>query len=152
MWTPVWAGASTGTKYTHHWTEASSRTQRQDSPWNKAWVCNLLACLGLTEWRGIILDRSRSNSFYLFFMETTDIKSTTTLLDRADYQLQNTIFSTVTTAIYAFSPAMNKNLHAPLVKNLHQWRRTTVAVAAAEVHHPLPHCAHIHWLVSTDIQ
>jgi hypothetical protein len=51
-------------------------------------------------------------------METTiDTKSTITLFDRANSWLQNTIFFyTVTTIGYALSPAMNKSLHAALVK------------------------------------
>ena len=48
------------------------------------------------------------------------------------------------------SLAMNKNLHAAL-KKLHR-RRRPATVSTAEMQHPLPHCAHIHYLVSTNTQ
>ena len=50
---------------------------------------------------------------------TTDTKSTITLFDRTNSQLQNTVFqfsNTVTTISYAFSSVMNKSLYATLVK------------------------------------
>ena len=37
-------------------------------------------------------------------------------------------------------------------KNLHQQRWHTVAVTTTETHHPPPDCAHIHCLVSINIQ
>ena len=37
-------------------------------------------------------------------------------------------------------------------ENLCLWRWSTVTVVSAEMHHPLPHCAHIHCLVSTNVQ
>ena len=49
-------------------------------------------------------------------------------------------FNTVTTISYAFSPAMNKNLHAVLLK------------ICTERLHPLPYCAHIHCSVSINVQ
>ena len=51
-------------------------------------------------------------------METaTGTKTTITLFDRENFQLQNTIFfNIVTTTSYAFLPAMNRSLHAALVK------------------------------------
>ena len=46
----------------------------------------------------------------------TDTKSTLTLSDRGNSQLQNTIVFCIVTAIsYAFLPAVNKSLHAMLV-------------------------------------
>jgi len=52
----------------------------------------------------------------------------------------------VTTITYAFAPAMNKSLHAMLVKIY------TSNVATAEMHHPPLYCAHIHCLVSINVQ
>jgi len=47
---------------------------------------------------------------------TTDTRSTIALLDRANSQLQNTVFNIVRTISYAFSPVMNKILHATPIK------------------------------------
>ena len=51
-------------------------------------------------------------------METiANTKNTITLLNRAHSQLQNAVFfDTVTNISFVFSPAMNKSLHATLVK------------------------------------
>ena len=46
---------------------------------------------------------------------TADAKSIVTLSDRANSQLENLHFNTVTTISYAFSPAVNKSLHAVLI-------------------------------------
>ena len=68
-------------------------------------------------------------------METTiDTKSTITLFDRANSQLQNTIFQH-SHHVSAFLPVMNKSLHVTLV---------TV--------HTSGHYAHIHCLVSLNVQ
>jgi len=80
---------------------------------------------------------------------TTDTKRTITLFDREDSQLQNTVFYIVTTITSAFSPAMNKSLHAPLTQICTSRGKPTVAVVTAEMHHPPSHCAHIHQLVSS---
>ena len=45
---------------------------------------------------------------------TTDTKSTVTLLDRANSQLQALLFNTSTIS-YVFLPVMNKSLHATLI-------------------------------------
>jgi len=45
-----------------------------------------------------------------------DKKSTITLLDRANSQLENTTFQLLTTITYACLPAINKSLHAVLIK------------------------------------
>lgn len=47
---------------------------------------------------------------------TTDTRSTITLFDRPNSELQNTI-SVVTTIIYAFSSVMNESLHDVLLKS-----------------------------------
>ena len=89
-------------------------------------------------------------------METTiDTKSTIILFDRANSQLQNTIFNMVTTTSSAFSPARNNSLHAVLVKIAwpsRMWLVFYITVATAETHHSLPHCAHILCLVSINPQ
>ena len=70
-------------------------------------------------------------------METiTDMKSTTTLFDRAYSQ-----FNLVTTISYEFSPVCLSGT----------WLVFHIAVAAAETHHPPPHCAHNPLLVSISI-
>ena len=53
-------------------------------------------------------------------------------------------FNIVTTFCYAFLPACHS------YKNPHQQKCPTVTTA--EMHHPPPHCAHIHWLVSINVQ
>ena len=48
---------------------------------------------------------------------TTDTNNTITLFNRANSQLQNTIFFNTVIAIgYAFSPAISKNLQAVMIK------------------------------------
>ena len=68
-------------------------------------------------------------------LETTrDTKNTITLFDRANSQLQNAIFfNIVNTISYVFSPAMNKSLHAVLVKTcMAPWN---VARLSCHCHH-----------------
>ena len=77
-------------------------------------------------------------------------KGTVTLFDRANSQLQNTVFQHATTISYTFLSEMNKNLHATL-KDLHQWKRSTIAVATAKMHHLPPFCVHIYCLISISI-
>ena len=62
-------------------------------------------------------------------------------------------FNIVTTTSYALSLVTEISLHVIL----QAWLSGTefifrVAVATAETHHLLPHCAHIPWLVSVNIQ
>ena len=49
----------------------------------------------------------------------------------------------------AFSPVMNKTLHAMFVKIC---TSRGDHCATAETHHPPPHCAHIHCLVDINVQ
>ena len=64
-------------------------------------------------------------------------------------------FNTVAVISYAFLPAMNKSLHAMLVKMCTSRNDPYLPICydgvIAEMHHPPPHCAHIHWLVSRNI-
>ena len=83
---------------------------------------------------------------------TTDAKSTITLFDIANSQLQTLFFNTVTIISYAFSPAKNKQPTCCAHKNLHQQRWPTVTVITAEMHHPPPHCTHTHCLISINVQ
>ena len=90
---------------------------------------------------------------------TTNIKNTITLTEQI--LCCKTVFkNNYTTISYAFLPVMNTSLQGVLITictafknmvNLHQQRRPTVAVTTAKTHHPLPHCAHIHCLVSISI-
>jgi len=90
---------------------------------------------------------------------TTDTKSTIILFNRANSQLQNTIFQLITSITYAFSPVVNKSLPAALLKkkksaclSIPACLSYRITVTTAEAHHPLVHCAHIHCVVSINIQ
>jgi len=63
-------------------------------------------------------------------------------------------FSTVTAINYAFSPAMNKNLHAMLIKIcMAVWNVPCLSCCCCCCWNtPPPHCAHIHCLVSINVQ
>ena len=56
-------------------------------------------------------------------------------------------FSIATTTSCAFSPAMDKNLHAVLICT-----SGGDPLSTAETHHPPPHCAHMHRPVSRNVQ
>jgi len=64
---------------------------------------------------------SESNASFIFMETTADTKSAITLFDRESSHLQNTIFNTVTIISYAFSPMMNRSLHAILVTICASW-------------------------------
>ena len=72
-------------------------------------------------------------------------------------------FSVGTTISHAFLPAMKKSLHVALRKictsgddscawPFKMWIVFHDTVTTAETHHPPPHCAHIHCLVSINVQ
>lgn len=61
-------------------------------------------------------------------------------------------FNVVATITYAFSPVMSKSLHAMLIKICTTGGEPLSLFATAYMHHPPPHCAHIHYLVSINIQ
>ena len=64
-------------------------------------------------------------------------------------------FSVGTTISHAFLPAMKKSLHTVLVNICTAIQNVAcfhAAVTAAETHHPLPQCVHIHCLVSISVQ
>ena len=89
-------------------------------------------------------------------LTTTDTKNTLTSFDTVHSQLQNTILSTQSPPLAmdfcqwwtsAFMPCLEK----------YSWLSGTwlvfhVTVPNAETNHPPPHCAHIHSLVSINIQ
>ena len=76
-------------------------------------------------------------------------KTTIALFDRANSQLQKLLFfNTVTTIRTTFSPEPAYNAQT----NMHQWRWPIVTVAIAETHYPPPRSAHIHCLVSINVQ
>ena len=90
---------------------------------------------------------------------TTDTKSTVTLFNGANYRLWHTVLQPFTTASCAFLLVMNKSLHAMLIKICTNcawpsgmWLAFHIPVTTAGTHHPLPHCAHIHYLVSKNFQ
>jgi len=78
--------------------------------------------------------------------------STVTLFCRVNSQLQNTGFQHRHHR-YRCSVASNEQKPACCACiNLHQWRRDTVTAATAKMHQTLLHCAHIHCLVSSNVQ
>jgi len=87
---------------------------------------------------------------------TTDTKSTTPFL-RANLQIsyEMLFYNTFNTMIYAFSPDEkddDEDEQEPACydpKNLHQQKSP---IAAAEMHHPPPHSAHIHCSISINVQ
>ena len=86
----------------------------------------------------------------------TDTKSTITLFDRANSQPQTTfIFNIFTSISSAFSPLMNKSLHAALIKICTAiWNMACLSftVTTAEMHHLPLCCAQSHHLVSINVQ
>ena len=89
---------------------------------------------------------SKNNASYLFPWKPQ--QSTIKLFDRENSQLQNTVFQhSHHQWLYIFSSDEEEPArHAH--KDLHQWKWPSIA----EMHHPLPHCAHIHCLVTINIQ
>ena len=83
---------------------------------------------------------------------TTDTKSTITLVDRENSQLQKAVFQHSHHHELCILTNNEQEPERSTSKNLHQQRTPTVNVATAEVHHPAPHCAHTHWLESTNSQ
>ena len=85
---------------------------------------------------------------------TTYIKSTITLTEQI-LSYKTLFFNIVTTISYAFSPEMNNSMHAALTKTCTSggdpWFHRYYDNIIAEMHHPQPHCAHIHCLVSINI-
>ena len=82
-------------------------------------------------------------------LETTAAtKNTITLFDRANSQLQNTVFQRSHHHLLCIF-ASNEQEPACCARNyLHQQRWPTAIVTTAEVHDLPPHCAHIHCSVS----
>ena len=84
---------------------------------------------------------------------TTDTKRTVTLFDKANFQLQNTIFQHdhIVMHGYIVSPLMNKSLHAVLVKICINGDDPLLLLPLLSAP-PIPHCAHIHCLVFVNVQ
>jgi len=77
-------------------------------------------------------------------METIiDTKSTVSLFDRTNTQLQNPIFQQL--------PPLAIHLHHAH-KYLYQRKWHIIILATTETHHPPPHCALVHCLVSINVQ
>jgi len=87
---------------------------------------------------------------FLSMESTTDKKTTITLITRANSQLQNDIFQH--SHHHELCVFTNNELEAVCHthKDLYQQRWPTVTLA--ETHHPSLHCAHIHCLVSINVQ
>jgi len=63
-------------------------------------------------------------------------------------------FNIIITISYTFSPAVNKSLHAALVRMFIVFQNMAchVIITPAGTQHPLFHCAHIHRLIPINIQ
>ena len=61
------------------------------------------------------------------------------------------LFNAVTTISFAFSPALNKSMHAVLVK-ICASRGDPPLLLVLLKPPPAPHCAHIHCLISINVQ
>ena len=90
-------------------------------------------------------------------METATVrKSTVTIsFDWANSLLPKLFSNTVTTISYAFSPVINKILRPALAKICTAiWNTTCLSHHChhCQNHHPPPHCAHVHYLISINIQ
>ena len=81
---------------------------------------------------------------------TTDTKSTVTLSCRANSQVQNTLFQLSRHHSLCIFTTDEQEPACHAHSNLHQQRCPTVTTA--EMHHSPPHCAHIHCLVSINVQ
>jgi len=76
-------------------------------------------------------------------METiVDPKNTMAIFDRENPQLQTRFFNVVNTISISGSDEQEPACQA--CEYLCQWRRTTIALVTAELHHSLPDCSHIH--------
>jgi len=105
-------------------------------------------CLGLHLQR--LLWRYR---FLFISMETTtDTKSIITLSNRANSQPQNALFQHSHHHQLCTFASDEQESACSTCKILNQRRQPTIAVTTAEMHHPPPYCAHIHCLVSINIQ
>ena len=84
-------------------------------------------------------------------MKTTT-NSTITVFDRANSQLQSTLFQRSHHHWLCFFISDEQEPACCGCNNRHQWRWPTVMVTTTEMHHPPPHCAHIHCLISIKVQ
>jgi len=82
---------------------------------------------------------------------TTDTKSTITLFDREDYQIQNTTFQPIHHHELCIFTSNELEPACCICANLYQSRQPSVTVVTAEMQHPLPDCAHIHCSVSINV-
>ena len=87
---------------------------------------------------------------------TTATKSTMTLIDRANSQLQNIIFQN---SHHYYPIYADELIETHFISRCdscawpsRMWLDFYIIVTTAEMHHPLPHCAHIHCWVSINIQ
>lgn len=87
---------------------------------------------------------------------TTSTKSTMTLFDIENSWIQNTVFQHSHYRLLCIFTINELELAWLARKNLHvcpgEWFVFHVSIAAAKTHHPPPDCAHIHCLVSVNIQ
>ena len=82
---------------------------------------------------------------------TTDTKNIIARVERANSHLTTLFSSMVTTISHVFSPAMNKSLHAELTK-ICTSGGDPLSPLLKQNASPTPPCAHIHCLISTDVQ
>ena len=77
---------------------------------------------------------------------------TVTLFVKANPQLQNSVFEHSLHHEQSSFASDEQEPSCCIHRNLHQWKRHSATDATAEIHHPPPHCAHVHSLVSINVQ
>ena len=93
------------------------------------WVSHLLASQGCIEWRGIVWgciyeDCLESNACWLFLWKLQQLQRAQYYLIEQILSYKALFFNTATTTSSAFSPVMNKSLHAILIKICTSWGDT----------------------------
>lgn len=95
----------------------------------------------MTNYKGL----AKNNASCLFPWTVKDMKSSITLFDRENSQLQNIIFQ-------QSLPVMNKSLYTTLIKiSTNRSDLLSLLPLLAETHQLLSHCTHIHCLISINI-
>jgi len=117
------------------------------------YVHTLGFCWNTGLYKCVYVGHSKSNASYLFPWKLEQIQWAQWLYLNEQFLSYKTLFlSIVTTISYAFSPLMDKNLHATLVKICTDvWNKAYLlcAVATAETQQTVPLCANFHSLHSS---
>ena len=96
---------------------------------------------------------SKSNASYLFpWKLQLKQRAQQHCLTEQNSSYKTLFYNVVSTISYVFLPMMNKSLYAILVKICTCGSDPQSLSPLLKPHHPPPHCAHIHCLVSRNIQ